>query len=105
MTTLERLDRWHRDGLLTDDQYHSIGAIARKERFSVFLELNALLYLGVIAVAGGLAWTVQTSFADRTRRNEYQRRDREVDKSRQPRQRRDRFVLRISFEMLAIVWR
>jgi Predicted membrane protein (DUF2157) len=64
MTTLERLDRWHRDGLLTDDQYHSIGAIARKERFSVFLELNALLYLGVLSVAAGLAWTVQTSFAD-----------------------------------------
>lgn len=64
MTTLERLDRWHRDGLLTADEYRVVAAIVRKDRFSVFLELNALLYLGVLAVAAGLAWTVQTSFAD-----------------------------------------
>ncbi|MET0163951.1 MAG: DUF2157 domain-containing protein [Vicinamibacterales bacterium] len=64
MTTLERLDRWHRGGLLTDDEHHVIAAIVRKERFSVFLELNALLYIGVLAIAGGLAWTIRTSFED-----------------------------------------
>ncbi len=64
MTTLERLERWYRSGLLTDNEYESVAAIVRKERFSVFLELNALLYLGVVSVAAGLAWTVQTSFAD-----------------------------------------
>jgi hypothetical protein len=62
MTTLERLDRWHRGGLLTDDEYGIIAAIVRKDRFSVFLELNALLYIGVLAIAAGLAWTIQTSF-------------------------------------------
>ncbi len=64
MTMLERLERWHRGGLLTDSEYESVGAIARKERFSIFLELNALLYLGVLSIAAGVAWTVQTSFAD-----------------------------------------
>jgi hypothetical protein len=64
MTTREQLDRWHRDGLLTADEYAAVFSIVSKERFSVFLELNALLYLGVVAVAAGLAWTVQTSFAD-----------------------------------------
>ena len=34
----------------------------RKDRFSVALELNALLYLGVLAIAAGLLWTVQTHF-------------------------------------------
>jgi Predicted membrane protein (DUF2157) len=64
MTTLERLDRWHRGGLLTDDEHNVIAAIVRKDRFSVFLELNAFLYLGVLAIASGLAWTIQTSFED-----------------------------------------
>ncbi len=62
MTTLERLNRWHRGGLLTDDEHELIAAIVRKDRFSVFLELNALLYIGVLAIAAGLAWTIQTSF-------------------------------------------
>lgn len=64
MTTLERLDRWHRDGLLSPEEYDVVAAIVRKDRFSVFFELNALLYIGVLAIAGGLAWTIQKSFAD-----------------------------------------
>ena len=64
MTTLERLNRWHRGGLLTDGEHSVITAIVRKDRFSVFLELNALLYIGVLAIAAGLAWTIQTSFED-----------------------------------------
>ena len=36
--------------------------MTRKERFSFFVELNALLYLGVVAFIGGLGWTVQTYF-------------------------------------------
>ncbi len=35
----------------------------RKQRFSVHLELNALLYAGVLAFAGGLGWTVREHFA------------------------------------------
>ena len=64
MSTLERLDRWHRGGLLTDEEHARISAIVRADIFSVFLELNALLYLGVLAIAGGLAWTIQTSFQE-----------------------------------------
>ncbi|HEX5000676.1 MAG TPA: DUF2157 domain-containing protein [Terriglobia bacterium] len=62
MTVIERLQDWNRAGIVTDAQYHALSALVRNERFSVFLELNALLYLGVIAVVGGLAWTVQTHF-------------------------------------------
>jgi len=32
-------------------------ALVRRERFSVFVELSALLYLGVLSVVGGLVWT------------------------------------------------
>jgi len=34
----------------------------RKERFPVAVELNALLYLGVLSIAAGVLWTVQTHF-------------------------------------------
>jgi hypothetical protein len=63
MTTLERLERWKLDGVITDAQHEALGALVRKDRFSVSLELNALLYLGVLAIAAGVAWTVQTHFA------------------------------------------
>ena len=63
MTTLERLARWKRDGAITDAQHDAIGALVRKDRFSVSLELNALLYLGVLSIAFGVLWTVQTHFA------------------------------------------
>ena len=32
-------------------------ALVRRERFSVFVELSALLYLGVLSIVGGLVWT------------------------------------------------
>jgi Predicted membrane protein (DUF2157) len=63
MTTLERLGRWKLDGVITDAQHEALGALVRNDRFSVSLELNALLYLGVLAIAAGVAWTVQTHFA------------------------------------------
>jgi hypothetical protein len=62
MTTLEWLDRWRNAGIIADSQYAAIASLVRKERFSLFLELNALLYIGVIALAGGLAWTFKTYF-------------------------------------------
>jgi hypothetical protein len=62
MNTLERLARWKLDGAITDAQHDALGALVRNERFSVSLELNALLYLGVLAIAAGMAWTVQTHF-------------------------------------------
>ncbi len=64
MTTLERLRDWNRTGILTDVQYHTLAAIVSRERISLFLELNAFLYIGVIALVGGLGWTFQTYFTD-----------------------------------------
>jgi hypothetical protein len=62
MTTVERLDNWKRAGIITDAQYGLLAALVRRERFSLFLEINALLYLGVLSLAGGLAWTFTTYF-------------------------------------------
>jgi hypothetical protein len=62
MTTLQQLERWRSTGAITVDQHAAIAAIVRKERFSVFLELNALLYVGVLSFAAGLGWTVYAHF-------------------------------------------
>jgi hypothetical protein len=62
MTTVERLDNWKRAGIITDAQYGLLAALVRRERFSLFLEINALLYLGVLSLAAGLAWTFTTYF-------------------------------------------
>jgi hypothetical protein len=64
MTTLERLAAWKRDGVITDLQYDTLGALVRKDHFPVWLELNALLYLGVLSIAAGVVWTIQTHLAD-----------------------------------------
>jgi hypothetical protein len=62
MTTLDRLEEWERTGTITHAQHETLSRLVRRERFSVFLELNALLYIGVIALVAGLGWTVQTHF-------------------------------------------
>ena len=62
MTMVERLSRWKDEGVITPAQFERLGAIVRKDRFSVALELNALLYLGVLSIAAGLLWTVRTHF-------------------------------------------
>src|SRR5262245_53394595 len=67
MGTLERLDNWKQTGTITADQYNALTAIVRKDRFSVFLELNGLLYLGVLSFVGGLGGMIQAyaaSFGD-----------------------------------------
>ena len=64
MTTLERLQHWNRTGVIAEAQHHTLAALVRNERFSVFLELNAGLYLGVLSFVGGLVWTFQTYFTD-----------------------------------------
>src|SRR5438105_5325581 len=63
MTTAQYLDAWRSADLITADQHAALSALARKERFSVHLELNALLYAGVLAFGAGLAWTVRKHFA------------------------------------------
>jgi hypothetical protein len=64
MTTLDRLRHWNETGIITGAQSQTLAALVRKERFSVFLELNAFLYLGVLALVGGLGWTFQTYFTN-----------------------------------------
>jgi Predicted membrane protein (DUF2157) len=62
MTVLERLESWRASGTISPTQYSAIAAIVRKDRFSVFVELNALLYLGVISCVAGLGWTIKAHF-------------------------------------------
>lgn len=59
MTTVDRLDGWKAVGVISPAQHQVLSAIVRKQRFSVFLELNALLYIGVLFFVGGIAWTVR----------------------------------------------
>jgi hypothetical protein len=58
MSVLAHLDRWQRAGTITTAQHETLTALTRRDRISIFLELNALLYLGVVAVVGGVGWTV-----------------------------------------------
>src|SRR5262245_2310185 len=62
MTTLEHLDDWKRKQILSEEQHDTLSGLIRKDRFSVFLELNALLYIGVLSLAAGIAWTVAEHF-------------------------------------------
>jgi hypothetical protein len=56
VTTLERLDRWKADDVISADQHLLLGALVRHERTSVFVELSALLYIGVLSIVGGVIW-------------------------------------------------
>src|SRR5262245_33291392 len=67
MTTLEYLNKWKQTGAIRGDQYNVLASLVRKERFSVFVELNVLLYLGVLSFVAGVAWVIQVyaaSFGD-----------------------------------------
>ena|SRR2546425_12306761 len=64
MNTLGRLQKWRDSGAISATQFDAIAAIVRKDRFSVFVELNGLLYLGVLSFIAGLGWTVQTYFTN-----------------------------------------
>jgi hypothetical protein len=57
MTTLERLDGWKSAGVITEAQHATLSQIVRRERFSLFVELNALLYVGVVSIVAGLGST------------------------------------------------
>ena len=64
MTTRERLDGWKDAGVITAEQHDALSAIVSRERFSVFVELNAILYVGVIALVAGLGWTFREDVAN-----------------------------------------
>jgi len=60
MTVLDRLEQWKQAGAISAEQQARLASVAREEPFSVSLELNILLYAGVLAFVGGLGWTVAT---------------------------------------------
>ena len=64
MSTVALLQKWRDSGAISADQFDTLIAIVRKERFSVFVESNVLLYLGVLSLAAGVGWTINTYFAD-----------------------------------------
>jgi len=63
MTTERYLDEWRAAALITGEQHAMLLALVLRQRFSIFLELNALLYVGVAVIAGGVAWTVREHVA------------------------------------------
>jgi hypothetical protein len=64
MKTLDRLRDWNLTGAIDDGQYRTLTALVRRERVSVFVELSAALYLGVLALVAGLGWTFRSSFTN-----------------------------------------
>jgi hypothetical protein len=67
LTTIERLEAWREAGIITPEQQSVLSAIVRRERFSLYVELHALLYVGVVSLVAGIAWTFRdyvTSLGD-----------------------------------------
>ncbi len=64
MTTLDRLRGWNLAGVIDDAQYRGLTQLVRKERVSVYTELSAALYIGVLSLVAGLGWTIRTYFKD-----------------------------------------
>ncbi len=60
MTIADRLEQWKDQGAVSPEQQARLAALARGEPFSLFLELNVLLYAGILAFVAGLGWTVST---------------------------------------------
>jgi hypothetical protein len=60
MTIQARLEHWKEQGVISPEQQAHLAGLSNGEPFSLFLELNVLLYAGVLAFAAGLGWTVIT---------------------------------------------
>ena len=60
MIILGRLEQWKQQGKISPEQQAHLAGLSRGEPFSLFLELNVLLYAGVLAFVAGLGWTVST---------------------------------------------
>jgi hypothetical protein len=60
MTILTRLEQWKEQSTISAEQHAHLAGLSRREPFSLFLELNVLLYAGVLAFVGGLGWTVSS---------------------------------------------
>ncbi|WP_263415969.1 DUF2157 domain-containing protein [Terriglobus albidus] len=60
MTILARLEFWKEQGAISTEQQAHLASLSRRQPFSLSLELNLLLYAGVLAFVAGLGWTVST---------------------------------------------
>ncbi len=60
MTLFTRLEQWHERGVVSREQHTLLAGLASGQPFSLFLELNILLYAGILAFVAGLGWTVST---------------------------------------------
>ncbi len=60
MTIFARLDQWKHAGAISPEQHAYLSGLSRGEPFSLFVELNVLLYAGIVAFVIGLGWTVTT---------------------------------------------
>jgi hypothetical protein len=60
MNILARLEHWKKEGAISLEQHALLASLSRGDPFSLFLELNVLLYAGVLAFVAGLGWTVTT---------------------------------------------
>ncbi len=60
MTIFARLDQWKDRGVISPEQHTFLADLSHGVPFSLFLELNIILYAGVLAFVGGLGWTVTT---------------------------------------------
>jgi hypothetical protein len=60
VTILTRLEQWKERGVISPEQCTFLAGVSRGEPLSVFLELNILLYAGILAFIGGLGWTAST---------------------------------------------
>jgi Predicted membrane protein (DUF2157) len=60
MTMLDRLELWKKQGTISPDQQTHFAGLVREDPFSLSLELNILLYAGVLAFVAGLGWTIST---------------------------------------------
>ena len=60
VTILTRLEQWKEHGTISPEQHALLAGLSRGEPLSLFLELNFLLYAGILAFVAGLGWTVST---------------------------------------------
>lgn len=60
VTILLRLEQWQQQGKISPEQQAYLAGLSRGEPCSLYLELNVLLYAGVLAFVGGLGWTITT---------------------------------------------
>lgn len=58
MTIHDRLEHWSEQGAISLEQHAYLAGLCRREPSSLFLELNVLLYAGVLAFVAGLGWTL-----------------------------------------------